>query len=99
MYRYGSTSPRKNLYRNDKKKVATLRCVHAVILFFLLVTPVLVGCYKIANKPEEQPLPKLELVSDEASILEEYEYLELCECEVTMTFNQSVSSECIRIGI
>lgn len=92
MYRYGSTSPRKNLYRNDKKKVATLRCVHAVILFFLLVTPVLVGCYKIANKPEEQPLPKLELVSDEASILEEYEYLELCECEVTMTFNQSVSS-------
>lgn len=92
MYNYEERPSRKDLYRNNKKKVATLRCVHAVILFFLLVTPVLVGCYKIANKPEEQPLPKLELVSDEASILEEYEYLELCECEVTMTFNQSVSS-------
>lgn len=92
MYDYEERPSRKDLYRNDKKMVATLRCVHAVILFLLLASPVIYGFIEIAGRPAEQPLPKLQVVSDEASILEEYEYLELCECEVTMTFNQSVSS-------
>lgn len=89
---YESRPAKQTLYRNEKRKLTTLRYVHAVILFFLLVAPVLYGSIEIANRPEEPELPELQLVSDKASVIEKYEYTERCECEITMTFNRSVSS-------
>ena len=79
-------------YRDEKRKLIIRHIVHGVILCLLLLSPLLYEMIQAAVTPEEPPLPELELISSDGLVTDEYEYLEQCRCELTLTFNYPVES-------
>ncbi len=96
MNRYQTDFRRRNLYRSERTYLVARRSIHAIIILFLLLSPVWYNTYVRANTPEPQPLPTLKLISDDVTVESEYEseYSSYCYCycDITLTFNQPVSS-------
>lgn len=94
-YNYNPFTKNSNIYRSERRRL-NIRCaINGILLVLFLISPFIVAFIEYAEQPEPQdpvPLPELELISHEGAILDQYEYLEECSCQISVTFNQPVSS-------
>ena len=87
------TAPsRPSSYHAERVKLLLRKLFGAIVFLLLLLSPVLYIAIQEMHAKEE-PLPTTpELVSHEVSILEEYEYIEECYCEISLIFNRPVQT-------
>lgn len=87
------TAPsRPSSYDAERVKLLLRKLFGAIVFLLLLLSPVLYIAIQEMHA-EEKPLPATpELVSHEVSILEEYEYIEECYCEISLIFNRPVQT-------
>lgn len=91
----------RDLYGKEKKRLVICRCIHAVILLALLLSPAWYSCCRSINRQNKPQLPELKLVSKEVNLVGQYESYEnviIYKYQVVMTFNQPVSTGTVSVA-
>lgn len=87
-----NASSRPSSYNAERVKLLLRKLFGAIVFLLLLLSPFIVNAIQ-AMHAEEKPLPATpELTSHEVLILEEYEYIDECYCEVSLVFNRPVQT-------